>query len=180
MPSPSPGPSIVKIVCLQGVRALDEGARRVAIELDCARLLFVAHRGEERSRHLAIGGHIAERLPQRCGPRHWRLLLGQERGELHLIVVDEYRSVLEKGTVATPLRATNELTSIESDFAHRRKMKTREKAGLFSSTAVGIAGDVYRADAHQSQSSEQQTIDSHVRFAQIAGVVAWCGDCVGD
>ena len=150
VPSPSPGPAAVKIVCLQSVRALDEDARRVAIELDCARLLVVAHRGEKRICHLPIGGHNREGLAQGCSRRHRRSLLAQERGDLHLIVVDEYRPVLEESTVATPLRAANELASIESDFAHRRIMKAGEKAGLFSSAAVGIAGDVYGGDAQHA------------------------------
>jgi hypothetical protein len=45
---------------------------------------------------------------------------------------------------------------------------------------LDVARDLDAINAHCEQTSDQETIDAPVGFAEIAGIVQWCGNGVGD
>lgn len=104
---------------------------------------------------------------------------------MQLIVVHEYRAMLKKGSVATPLCTADELTSMKSDLANRWMMKAGDEAwmrrlGAAPASLHGMTHDLDSINAKADESSDQETIDSFVRFAEIAGIVNRCGDGIRD
>src|SRR4051812_8981020 len=93
------------------------------------------------------------------------LRLECELGQGALIVFDENRSVLEKGTIASPLGAAGELLSVEHELAGGRLVEAGRGAGKRGPPAR--CGDLC-LHAEVPQPLDENTIDAIVRVTEIA------------